>query len=119
MDLRRDLKEQSHAGLAMLAECVEKCPDDLWTSGTHPRAFWRIALHAAFFTQLYLGQNEAAFQPWPGTRGDSRELWKLVMDDEPYQRNEVLEYIAFIDALTDPTIDSLDLDAAETGFCWY
>jgi hypothetical protein len=60
MDLRAALKEQYHAGLAMLAECVEKCPDDLWTSGTHPRTFWRIAFHAAFFTHNYLVQDEAA-----------------------------------------------------------
>ena len=71
MDLRRALKEQYHGGLAMLAECVEKCPEDMWTAGAHPRTFWRIAFHAAFFTQLYLGQNEAAFQPWPGTPGTS------------------------------------------------
>ena len=65
MELRQALMEQYHAGLAMLAECVAKCPEGIWLKGEHPRTFWRIAFHAAFFTQLYLGQNEAAFQPWP------------------------------------------------------
>jgi hypothetical protein len=128
MDLRAALKEQYHAGLAMLRQCVEQCPGDLWTSGTHPRRVWRIAFHAAFFTQLYLGQNEAAYQPWPDRREDSHGRWgdpanlepyELPAEFEAYQRKEMLEYIAFIDALINPTLDALDLDAAETGFSWY
>jgi hypothetical protein len=43
MELRRALKEQYHAGLKMLAECVEKCPESIWFEGEHPRTFWRIA----------------------------------------------------------------------------
>ena len=76
MELRQALKEQYHAGLAMLAECVEKCPEGIWLEGKHPRTFWRIAFHTAFFTHLYLGQNEEAFQPWPGRReGIHHGLW--------------------------------------------
>jgi len=33
MELRQALKEQYHAGLAMLAECVEKCPEGMWLEG--------------------------------------------------------------------------------------
>jgi len=128
MDLKRDLKDQFHAGLAMLADCVNLCPDDLWTAGQYPRAYWRIALHAAFFTQLYLGQTEADFKPWPGRREDSREMWDRPAYLEPYElpesvesygRADVTEYIAFVDALVDPIIDTLDLDSTETGFSWY
>lgn len=62
---RQALKEQYHAALAMLAECVQKCADDLWTSRGYPRTFWRIAFHAAYFTHLYLGQNEEAYLTFP------------------------------------------------------
>src|SRR3954468_18049416 len=69
MDLRQALKEQYHAGLAMLAECVDKCPEGMWLEGEPPRAFWRIAWHAAYFTHNYLVQNEEAFNgsvaDWP------------------------------------------------------
>lgn len=129
MDLRQALKEQYHAGLAMLGECVEKCPDGMWLEGVHPRAFWRIAFHAAFFTHLYLGQNEGAFQPWPGRReGIHHRLWEQPAEVEPYElpqeaetygRNELLDYIRFVDELVDPTVDRLDLDSGETGFSWY
>jgi hypothetical protein len=129
MELRQALKEQYHAGLAMLAECVEKCPEPMWLEGKHPRQFWRIAFHAAFFTHLYLGQNEAAFQPWPGRKeGIHHRLWEDPARVEPYElpegvqsyrKEEILAYLRFIDALIDPTVDQLNLDADETGFSWY
>jgi hypothetical protein len=129
MELRQALKEQYHAGLAMLAECVEKCPEGLWLAGEHPRTFWRIAFQAAFFTHLYLGQNEAAFQPWPGRReGIHHGLWRPPFEVEPYElpegaeiyrRTEILDYLRFVDELVDPTVDQLNLDSEETGFSWY
>jgi hypothetical protein len=125
MDLRQALKEQYHAGLAMLAQCVENCPEGMWLEGVPPRPFWRIAFHAAFFTHLYLGQNEAAFQPWPGRRESiHHRLWHSPGEVEPegaeiYRRNEILGYIRFVDELVDPTVDQLNLDSDETGFSWY
>ncbi|MEA2554079.1 MAG: hypothetical protein QOJ65_2255 [Fimbriimonadaceae bacterium] len=138
MDLRAALKEQYHAGLAMLADCVEKCPDDLWAAAapvekdeerTVIRSFWRIAFHNAYFTHLYLGQNEDAFQPWPNRRqGHHEGMWhkpwdlepyELPEDTEPYTRREILQYISYVDGLIDPTVDQLDLDSPETGFHWY
>ena len=128
MDVRAALKDQYHASLAMLRQCVELCPDDLWVSGTHPRTFWRIAFHAAFFTHLYLGQNHEALRPWPGRRDDLQRLWDVSEDIEPYElpeelepcrQKEILDYIAFVDGLVDPTVDALDLDTQESGFSWY
>ncbi len=123
MELRQALKEQYHAGLAMLAECVEKCPEGMWLEGEHPRTFWRIAFHAAFYTHQYLVQNEAAFQPWLGQReGIDHSLWDEPAPVEPpeiYRRNEILDYIRFVDELIDPTVDQLDLASDETGFSWY
>lgn len=129
MELREALKEQYHAGLAMLTECVEKCPEEAWLEGEYPRPFWRIVFHAAFFTHLYLGQNEAAFQPWPGRTTEIHPgLWEEPSNVEPYElpegaevydRCELLAYLQFLDALIDPTVDLLDLDASETGFSWY
>jgi hypothetical protein len=124
MDLRQALKEQYHAGLAMLADCVERCPDEVWVSGTYPRTYWRIAWHTVFFTHLYLGQNEDAYRPWTS----HGKVWENLIEVEPYElppnvetreRKEMLEYIAFVDGLIDPTVDALNLDATETGFSWY
>lgn len=128
MDIRTALKEQYRAGLAMLAECVEKCPEEVWTSGARPRTFWRIAFHAAFFTQLYLGHDETTFEEWPGRHPADPNLfsdpaymepYELPDDAEIYTRKEMLDYIAFVDSRLDPLIDALDLDSDEPGISWY
>lgn len=129
MQIRQALQEQYHAGLAMLTQCVERCPEDLWLSGERPRTFWRIAFHAAFFTHLYLGQDEESFAPWPGRReGIHSRLWSQPGEVEPdelpggaaiYRRSEILDYLRFVDGLVDPTIAQLNLDSDETGFSWY
>src|SRR5687768_5429405 len=128
MDLRQALKEQYHAGLAMLAECVDKCPEEMWLEGKHPRTFFRIVFHAAFFTHVGMGQNEAAFQRQPSPRRRAGihaglleapayvEPYELPEGAESYGRNEMLDYIRLVDEMVDPTVDQLDLDADETGF---
>jgi len=130
MELRQALKGQYHAGLAMLAECVEKCPEEMWLEDKHPRTFFRIAFHAAFFTHVGMGQNEAAFQltPWPRRRmGIHPGLWEdpaylepyeLPEGAESYERSEMLDYIRFVDTLVDPNVDQLDLASDESGFSW-
>lgn len=136
VDIRAALKEQFHAGLAMLADCAEKCPDDLWSEARSDRDgervifrdFWRIAFHTVYFTHLYLGQNEDAFQPWPDRRPGEEGMWQKPWDlepfelpggTEPYSRQDTLNYIAWLRTIIDPTIDSLDLDSEQTGFPWY
>ena len=125
MEFRQAFKEQLHAGLAMLADCIERCPDDLWTAGEPPRTFWRVAFHAAYFTQLYLGQNEAAFEPWTGHREDvgaqvnptaDVEPYELAEETEPYSRERMLGYVAFIRSRVDAIVDALDLDTPQSGF---
>jgi hypothetical protein len=134
MELQQALKEQVHAGLAMLAECVEKCPEDLWLAGEHPRPFWRIVWHAAYFTHNYVAPNEQAFNDsvaaWPlavrtalGVSDTQQaikvEPYELPEGVTPLTRHEVLDYLAYIRSLIDTTVDSLDLDRQETGFSWY
>ncbi len=134
MELRQALKEQYHAGLAMLVECVEKCPEDMWLAGEHPRTFWRIAWHAAYFTHNYVAQNEEAFNDsvadWPLTvrtalgvsdtqKAIDVEPFELPEGVTPLTQWEVRDYIGYVCGLIDATVGSLDLDSPETGFSWY
>ena len=134
MRLRQALKEQYHAGLSMLADCVEKCPEDLWTEGTHPRMYWRIAWHTAYFAHNYIVQNADEFNEsvheWPPAVGETLGVSdrQRAIDVEPYElregvtpltRQELLDYLAYLRGLVDSTIDRLDLDSGETGFPWY
>jgi hypothetical protein len=83
-----------------------------------------IAFHAPFFTHLYLGQSESAFQLWPDCPTEYQSLWNGAAyehraDMEPMTQSSTLDYIAFLDSIVAPTVEALDLDSDETGFPWY
>ncbi|HRK22911.1 MAG TPA: hypothetical protein PLX06_13930 [Fimbriimonadaceae bacterium] len=136
--LRNALKEQFRAAIAMLTNCVEICPDDLWTTPnfeiddgdrTIYRAFWRIAFHGVYFTHLYMGQSVADFRPWPGRRkGYFEGMWHEPWDIEPFEfprdadpvtKAELLDYIAYVDGLIDANFDRLNLETSDSGVPWY
>ncbi|MGC4045161.1 MAG: hypothetical protein QM758_15325 [Armatimonas sp.] len=119
MDIKPALKSQYGAGLAMLRQAIERCPDTTWIAGTHPRNFWRIAYHAIFYTHLYLASDLASFQAWEKHRDSVRYLWGMPDMEPPYTQAELLEYLDWLIAALPPFVDSLNLDATETGFDWY
>jgi DinB superfamily len=113
-DLRPILKSQYHAGLAMLRETIDRCPDEEWLSRDRKNAFWQVAYHVLFYTHLYLQPNEAAFVQWTHQHGGDDGT-----TGEPYSKPQVLEYWAFVDQAIDSTVDALDLENSESGFWWY
>lgn len=142
MEIREALKEQYHAVFAMLEECIETCPNDLWTTPnpmvddgdrTIYRSFWRISFHAIFFTHLYIGQRVEDFQPPPDDlevrkRSDFAQIWGPPWEVEPYELREeteapskegILAYLRYVDGLVDPIFDRLDLNSSESGIPWY
>lgn len=126
MDLKSAFKGQYHAGFAQIRQCIERCPDDLWSAqaGVAPRTFWRIAYHAIFYTHLYLMNKHEDFQPWEKNEWHASVLWD---DDErgvppqetTYTRDEVLSYLDLVDAGVDGWMDAMDLEAAHSGIPWY
>ena len=128
-ELKRILKSQYHAALAMLRSAVEQCPDELWYDATPTNAFWQVAYHTMFFAHLYLQPNEAAFRPWAehqgnvqhgdGIPGPADPKSPLPLIPTPYSRAQVLAYGEFCDAMIDDTVDTLDLESATSGFYWY
>jgi hypothetical protein len=123
--LRRALKGQYSAVLAMLGEAVQRCPDDLWLSG-QPTPFWQVAYHTAFFTHLYLQPDEASFCPWEQHREEYQFLGCLPWPphrppkiSKPYRKTQVLDYVGQCEAMVDAAVEALDLASHETGFWWY
>jgi len=123
------LKSQYHASLAMLRECIELCPDALWLDDRPRNAFWRVAYHALFFTQLYLGEDAQAFRPWAEhQRGNQNEdgiigrpdpKSNLPLGPDPYSREQALRYWDVVDGMVDQAIDTMDLRRRDSGFSWY
>ncbi|MBN8691178.1 MAG: DinB family protein [Armatimonadetes bacterium] len=126
MELQAALKGQYKAGLAMLRQCVEDCPDDLWAlapSG-HPRTFWRIAYHALFYTHLYLMPMKSDFVPWEKHQSQATCLWDddeegIPPEETTYSKSEVLSYLDWIVKQVDAWVDALDLASPKSGFSWY
>ena len=126
MELKRALAGQFRAGLAMLRECVERCPDDLWQGVVDkpPRTFWRIAYHAAFYTDLYLCQSYEEYTAWErhvdhAVMTYAEEGEALPPEGTLYRQSDVLEYVDLLSDRMDGIIGALDLESAESGFAWY
>ncbi len=127
--LRATLKSQYHAGLAMLRETIELCPDELWFSKEHQNAYWQIAYHALFFTHAYLQRHQDDFRPWEGQQSDVQNpdcipgpadpASTLPLIPERYTRAEVLKYWDFCDRMVDGAVDAMDLHSPESGFWRY
>ncbi len=107
----------------MLAECVDGCPIELWTSGAHPRPYWKIAYHVTTYADCFLYPGFDSWERWPMHRREA--AWTFSDDGsdipeiEPYTPDQVMEYIHLIQAQVDQRIDALDLDEDDCGFPWY
>jgi len=127
--MRQILKSQYHAGLAMLRESIERCPDDLWLNTEHVNAFWQVAYHTLFFAHLYIQPNEAAFKPWErhqsnvqnedAIAGPPDPNSSLSLIPEPYSKEDVLVYWKHCDDLVDEAVEELNLNDPSSGFSWY
>jgi len=118
---KRALITQYRAALAMLRQQIESCPQDVWTSGEHPRNFWRITYHAIFYTHLYLMQTEDDFVPWENHRDGVTDLWPDAEPPvvEPYTREDILVYLDSIFDSVEEWVTRLDLETDDPGFHWY
>lgn len=130
-DYRALTHSQFRAALAMLEQCIARCPDEHWdaTIGKYP--FWQVAYHTLCFVDCYLspsnddftrqvearqGSGHNGFNPQP--RGMAE------LDDEypsrRFTREEMMHYAALCRAKLDATIpnESDETLAGPSGFSW-
>ncbi|MFM7188694.1 MAG: DinB family protein [Armatimonadota bacterium] len=120
MEFKSALAGQYRATLAMLLQCVERCPDAIWVSGGPERPFWRIAYHAAFYTHLYLMPTEHDFVAWEKHIDEAASLWGK--DNTPvdaFSKADLTNYIKEISESVTERLTAIDLDAQTSGFHWY
>jgi hypothetical protein len=58
---KQSILGQFEAALAMLKQCIQRCPDDLWESSIAQLTVRQVAYHTLFFVDLYLTIDEDAF----------------------------------------------------------
>jgi hypothetical protein len=119
MDFRTAIKRQHHSALWMFKQAIERCPEDIWVGGTHPRNYWRIAYHALGYAHLYLYEDLASWKKWDKHRVEATYLEGEVEVIGHYTRAELLAFTEMIDGEVDARIDALDLDSDSCGFTWY
>lgn len=127
--MRTVLKSQYHAGLAMLEEAIEACPDELWLRPHRGNSFWQVAYHAIFITHFYLHPTHEGARFWHGHRADTQNpdgiagppdpASDLPLVPPPYTRAQALEFRAVCDAFVNHAVDALDLLSPACGFPWY
>jgi DinB family protein len=125
---KNTIRSQLNAALAMFNDAVIQCPDPNWAGNVGNHAFWHVAYHTLFFTDLYLGRDDESFEPPEFYREDYHFLGKKpfppyeeVVADQPYTKDTILEYVEICrskapEAIASETAESL---AGPSGFFWY
>ena len=115
---------QYQAALEMLKQTIAQCPDSIWNSPNDKTKFWHIAYHALFYTHLYLQDSEQAFTPWSKHRQEYQFIGQVPWPPhappqigEAYDRDTVLEYLAFCQGQVVERVPQVNLEAA-SGFDW-
>jgi hypothetical protein len=122
--VRQTILRQYRAGLAMLGQAVELCPEALWLSTDYQNRFWHVAYHSAFYVHFYSQPSEADFKPWPKHKPNSNYLgprpWAKDEPFErpaPYSRQDVQEYLEFCRNEVEKEIPIVFLESG-SGFSW-
>lgn len=112
------------SALDMLEQTITQCPDTIWNNSGDKNKFWHVAYHALFYTHLYLQDSEQTFTAWNKHRDEYQFLghvpWPPRAEPkigELYDRETVLEYLAFCREQVVERVTPLDLDAV-SGFHW-
>jgi hypothetical protein len=112
------------AALEMLKLAIDQCPAELWNNPADKTKVWHIAYHTLFYTHLYLQDTEESFSPWPKHRPEYESIGQLPYPPhtppkigEPYDKESVLDYLAFCRQAVKERIPQLKLDAP-SGFAW-
>jgi hypothetical protein len=109
MNAHNVIQSQYLASLGMLKQVIVNCPESLWDApGTQDR-FWRKSYHALFYAHLYLQRAEQDFVPWEKHHDPD--------GDVPFTKDEVLEYLSFVEKQVADCVPVTDLQA-ESGFHW-
>jgi hypothetical protein len=93
MDVPAILISQYLASLEMLKQTITECPESLWNAASDKNKFWQVAYHALYFTHEYLADSYETFTPWV----KHREVYDFDESQvfEPYDKDTILEYLAF------------------------
>ena len=103
------IQSQYLASLGMLKQVIVNCPESLWDAPGNQDKFWRKSYHALFYAHLYLQRAEKDFIPWEKHHDPD--------GDVPFTKDEVLDYLSFVETQVVDRVPDTDLEAG-SGFHW-
>ena len=125
---KKSIVSQFNASLSVLNACVVQCPEDDWEGPVGNHAFWHVAYHTLFYTDLYLSPNEGSFRP-PGFHREDYQFfgqkpwppYETVVADVPYPKEVIVEYLETCRRKAAEVIASEQPESLEgpCGFWWY
>ena len=110
MNSHKVIQSQYLAALAMFKQVIVNCPQSMWDAPGDKFKFWSKAYHVLFFVHLYLQRAEQDFVPWEKHHDPDGDI--------PFTKDEVLEYLSFVEKQVVERVPATDLEA-ESGFHWY
>lgn len=113
MDIVSILISQYLASLEMLRQTIVACPEDMWNAPDDRNKFWQTAFHALYFTHEYLWENTPGdFVFWEKHR-PGIEDFDPSHEVAPYDKEAILEYLAFYQREVVDKVPKMDLAAME------
>ena len=109
MNPHKVIQSQYLAALAMLKQVIVMCPEALWNAPGNQDEFWKKSYHTLFYAHLYLQIVEKDFIPWEKHHDPDSGV--------PFTKDEVLEYLSFVEKQVANRIPDTNLEA-ESGFHW-
>jgi hypothetical protein len=109
MNIKDVIQSQYLASLAMLKQVIKKCPLDVWDAPLDRDKFWFKAYHVLYYAHLYLKTKSKDFVHW--------KKHNPTPNCNPFSKEEVLEYLAFVQQEVADNIPAMDLDAS-SGYQW-
>ncbi|MCK6475348.1 MAG: DinB family protein [Phycisphaerales bacterium] len=128
--LTQILRSQFEAALAMLNECIVKCPAEHW-SDEHDAScrvakypVWMVVYHTLCFVDCYLSPSNETWEPTPRFHPKGRQELEDEYPSRAFSREEMLDYMTYCRAkiarvLGDgPDAETNDSLGEPSGFSW-
>lgn len=95
--LKQVILSQFDASLAMLRDCIKKCPADCWDTPIGKYPFWQVAYHTLCFGEWYLCKDGAKWEPDVRPEGRHPRGLAELRDEYPSRKFTQKELLAYVD----------------------
>lgn len=127
-DFRTLVRSQFHGALAMLEQCIDRCPEERWDEPIGVYPYWHVVYHTLCFVDCYLSASNEDFMALVASRQgmefNPQPTGMAELEEEfpsrRFTRQEMIRYAAWCREKMSSTLTK-ETDAAlegPSGFSW-